>query len=61
MNITVKMVLRNETKGALRYEGVGEEAVDSDKRLIGTIYLRKDRVKQEDGHFPKTITVTVES
>lgn len=60
MKITVKMTLQNETKGALRYEGVGDEAQASEKRLIGTLYLRKDRVLRENGSFPTTIVVTVE-
>lgn len=60
-----KFRLRNETKGAFRYEELKQGSKDkvaemSDPDcLIGTLYVRKSGIGLEKA--PKTITVTIET
>ena len=59
----VHLHLARVTKGALRYEGEGNEDPESDNRLVGVLYLRKSGMQKyllEDGEdWPKTIEVEV--
>lgn len=60
---TVVLHLSRITKGALMYEGQGEEHPKANSRLIGTLYIRKDGVVREfgvaHGEWPEQITVTI--
>lgn len=59
MKTTINFALEKETKGALRFEEVTKPGTPD---LVGTLYLRKDRVEKEnDGKFPQTLKVTVEA
>ena len=55
MTKTVQLTLRNETKGAVRYEETGYK--DNPSYLIGTLYLRKTGLGTP---VPQAIKVTVE-
>jgi hypothetical protein len=37
----IAMVLERETKGALRYRGLGDDDPDKPLHILGTLYLRK--------------------
>jgi hypothetical protein len=51
----VEMKLRNETKGALRYEEL--DATDPEKYRIGTLYIRKHDIESP---YPKSIKVLIQ-
>ncbi len=58
----VTLYLERETKGALRYEGRGEEEQGKPQSLIGTLYLRKAGLRHhcvKGGAWPEAINVTV--
>lgn len=65
MERAVKILLRleKETKGALRYQEIGEDGLPLVKDfLMGTVYLRKSAlVKQafSSDRFPKGLTLDV--
>jgi len=54
-------VLRNETKGALRYEECNESSLEpksiNQGALIGTLYVRKSAVP--NGAQPRALTIEV--
>lgn len=64
MKHTLTFKLEKETKGALRYQEVGQDGqaipVDSpaDSRVLGAIYIRKTALKGEA--TPQALSVTVE-
>lgn len=58
-----KMKLQKETKGALRYVGLGEDDPSYPFYLVGTLYLRKAGLfHRVEGATPPPdeITVTIE-
>lgn len=59
MKITLTFRLRNETKGALRYQELknGEEVSGNDA-VVGGLYIRKTAINTP---YPSTITLTIEA
>ncbi len=46
-----------ETKGAVRFQEVGEDGKPAFAPSIGTLYIRKSALP--DGKIPQTLTVTI--
>ena len=59
MKVTLKFEVEKETKGAVRYQEVGDNGEPAFAPQIGTLYVRKSAMS--DGKVPKHLTVTVES
>jgi hypothetical protein len=60
--IEAKFKLKQETKGALRYEEVDEKGIPVQQAWvkIGTIYLRKSALER-GAAYPQELRVTVET
>jgi len=57
----VKMVLEKETKGAVRYQEVGQggSPLKGDEAIVGTLYIRKAAFN--DGEpVPKSLTLSID-
>jgi len=59
MNATLKFTFEKETKGAVRYQEVGDDGAPSFAPQIGTLYIRKTAMP--GGKIPKKLIVTVAS
>lgn len=59
---TLTFKLRNETKGALRYEEMDERGLprikDENGQVIGSLYLRKSAM---NGNVPQRLQVKIEA
>ena len=59
MNTKLKFALEKETKGAVRYQEVGEDGAPAFAPQVGTLYVRKSAMP--DGKIPKMLIVTIAS
>jgi hypothetical protein len=59
MNVSLKFAFEKETKGAVRYQEVGDDGAPSFAPQVGTLYIRKSAIP--GGKIPKTLTVTIAS
>jgi hypothetical protein len=59
MNASLKFAFEKETKGAVRYQEVGDDGAPSFAPQVGTLYIRKSAIP--GGKIPKTLTVTIAS
>ena len=59
MNATLKFMFEKETKGAVRYQEVGDDGAPAFAPQIGTLYIRKTAMP--GGKIPKKLIVTVAS
>jgi hypothetical protein len=57
MNTTLKFTFEKETKGAVRYQEVGDDGAPAFAPQVGTLYVRKSGLP--GGKIPKTLTVTI--
>ena len=57
MNATLKFALEKETKGAVRYQEVGDDGAPAFAPQVGTLYVRKSAMS--GGKIPKLLTVTI--
>ena len=57
MQTTLKFTLEKETKGAIRYQEVGDDGAPAFAPQVGTLYIRKSALP--GGKVPKTLTVTI--
>jgi hypothetical protein len=56
MNTKLKFAFEKETKGAVRYQEVGDDGALAFAPQVGTLYVRKSAMP--DGKIPKTLVVT---
>lgn len=59
MKLSLKFAFEKETKGAVRFQEVGEDGKPAFAPQIGTLYVRKSAMT--DGKIPQTLNVTIES
>jgi hypothetical protein len=59
MNAELKFAFEKETKGAVRYQEVGNDGAPASTPQIGTLYVRKSALP--GGKIPKTLTVKITS
>ena len=59
MNTRLKFAFEKETKGAVRYQEVGEDGTPAFAPQVGTLYVRKSAMPS--GKIQKTLIVTIES
>jgi hypothetical protein len=59
MNATLKFMFEKETKGAIRYQEVGDDGAPAFAPQVGTLYIRKTAIP--GGKIPKKLIVTVAS
>ena len=57
MNATLKFAFLNETKGAVRYQEVGDDGAPAFAPKVGALYVRKSAIP--DGKIPKILIVTI--
>jgi len=57
MNITLKFAFEKETKGAVRYQEVGDDGAPAFAPNVGTLYVRKSALP--GGKIPKELIVTI--
>jgi hypothetical protein len=57
MNTKLKFAFEKETKGAVRYQEVGEDGAPAFAPQVGTLYIRKSAMP--GGKIPKTLIVTI--
>jgi hypothetical protein len=57
MNSTLKFSFEKETKGAVRYQEIGDDGAPAFAPQVGTLYVRKSAMP--GGKIPKVITVTI--
>jgi hypothetical protein len=57
MNTKLKFAFEKETKGAVRYQEVGDDGALAFAPQVGTLYVRKSAMP--DGKIPKTLVVTI--
>ena len=57
MNTKLKFAFEKETKGAVRYQEVGEDGAPAFAPQVGTLYVRKSAMPS--GKIPKTLVVTI--
>jgi len=57
MNTKLKFAFEKETKGAVRYQEVGEDGAPAFAPQVGTLYVRKSA--RPGGKIPKTLIVTI--
>jgi hypothetical protein len=59
MNARLKFEFERETKGAVRYQEIGDDGAPAFVPQVGTLYVRKSALP--DGKIPKTLVVTIVS
>jgi hypothetical protein len=59
MNTKLKFAFEKETKGAVRYQEVGEDGAPAFAPQVGILYVRKSSMP--GGKIPKTLIVTIAS
>ena len=59
MNVMLKFAFEKETKGAVRYQEVGDDGAPAFAPHVGTLYVRKSAMP--DGKIPKLLAVTIKS
>lgn len=59
MNVKLKFEFEKETKGAVRYQEIGDDGTPAFAPQVGTLYVRKSALP--GGKIPKTLIVTIES
>lgn len=57
MNSTLKFAVEKETKGAVRYQEVGDDGQPAFAPQVGTLYVRKSAMP--NGKIPKILSVTI--
>ena len=57
MNTKLKFAFEKETKGAVRYQEVGDDGTTAFAPQVGTLYVRKSAMPS--GKIPKTLIVTI--
>ena len=57
MNTTLKFKFEKETKGAVRYQEVGDDGAPAFAPQVGTLYIRKSALPS--GKIPKELIVTI--
>ena len=55
MNTKLKFAFEKETKGAVRYQEVGEDGAPAFAPQVGTLYVRKSAMP--GGKIPKTLSL----
>src|ERR1700735_1498234 len=55
--LNLRFAFEKETKGAMRFQEVGEDGKPAFAPSIGTLYIRKSALP--DGKIPQTLTVTI--
>jgi hypothetical protein len=55
--MTLRFAFEKETKGAVRFQEVGEDGKPAFAPSIGTLYIRKSALP--DGKIPQTLTVMI--
>ena len=55
--MNLRFSFEKETKGAVRFQEVGEDGKPAFAPSIGTLYIRK--LALPDGKIPQTLTVTI--
>ena len=55
--MNLRFAFEKETKGAVRFQEVGEDGKPAFAPSIGTLYIRKSALP--DGKIPQTLTVTI--
>ena len=59
MKSTLKFAFEKETKGAVRYQEVGDDGTPAFAPQVGTLYVRKSAMP--GGKIPKMLIVTIAS
>jgi hypothetical protein len=59
MNTTLKFTFEKATKGAVRYQEVGDDGAPAFAPQVGTLYVRKSALP--GGKIPKALIVTITS
>jgi hypothetical protein len=59
MNVTLKFAFEKETKGAVRYQEVGDDGAPAFAPQVGTLYVRKSAMP--GGKAPNALVVTIKS
>lgn len=59
MNTKLKFTFEKETKGAVRFQEVGDDGAPAFAPQVGTLYIRKSALP--NGKIPKTLNVTITS
>jgi hypothetical protein len=57
MNTKLKFAFEKETKGAVRYQEVGDDGTPAFAPQVGTLYVRKSAMLSSK--IPKTLVVTI--
>ena len=57
MNTKLTFAFEKETKGAVRYQEVGDDGAPTFAPQVGTLYVRKSAMP--GGKIPKTLIVTI--
>jgi hypothetical protein len=57
MNTKLRFTVEKETKGAVRYQEVGDDGAPAFAPQVGTLYVRKSAMP--GGKIPKTLIVTI--
>jgi len=55
--MTLRFAFEKETKGAVRFQEVGEDGKPAFAPSVGTLYVRKSALAE--GKIPQTLTVTI--
>jgi hypothetical protein len=55
--MNLRFAFEKETRGAVRFQEVGEDAKPAFAPSVGTLYIRKAALP--DGKIPQTLTVTI--
>ena len=55
--MTLRFAFERETKGAVRFQEIGEDGKPAFAPSTGTLYIRKSALA--DGKIPQTLTVTI--
>ena len=55
--MNLRFAFEKETKGAVRFQEVGEDGKPAFAPSIGTLYIRKSALP--DGKIPQVLTVTI--
>ena len=57
MNTKLRFTVEKETKGAVRYQEIGDDGAPAFAPQVGTLYVRKSAMP--GGNIPKTLIVTI--
>jgi len=57
LNVTLRFAFEKETKGAVRYQEVGDDGATAFAPQVGTLYVRKSAMS--GGKVPKALIVAI--